>query len=146
MAKKRAGLAAFEKDVTDARFKSLGSDLMRSHYDQLSSQLETFQQALAAFASLHAKDIRANPAFRAQFTQMCNTIGIDPLRSTSAAGKSAVFSNVLGIGDIYHELAIKVIEICRRTRADNGGLISLKDVCKLINDRSKKFGGTEVQE
>ena len=142
MAKKRVGLAAFDKDITDARFKSFGTDLQKSQYDQLSSQLETFQQALAAFADTHAKEIRADPHFRAQFNQMCSTVGIDPLASKSVSK----WSDALGLGDLYHDLAVQVIEICRRTRADNGGLIGVAELCKHVNDRTRKFGGTEIGE
>lgn len=144
MAKKRVGLAAFDKDVTDARFKSFGTDMMNAQHEQLNSQLETFQQALYAFASVHAKEIRANPIFRAQFSQMCNTIGIDPLSSTRVQGKSNFLTDMLGLGDIYHELAVQVVDICRRTKPDNGGLMAVEDIAKRINDRSRTFGKNEI--
>lgn len=142
MSKKRVGLAAFDKDLTNARFKTFGTDLINSQYSQLSSQLETFQQALSAFAATHARQIRANPEFRAQFNQMCTAIGINPL-SSSASGKS-VWGDMLGLGDLYHDLAVQVIEICRRTKVENGGLISVSEVSKKINDRANTFGSAEV--
>lgn len=146
MSKKRVGLAAFDKDVTDARFKTFGTDLIKTQYEQLSSQLETFQQALAAFASTHATDIRANPEFRAQFGQMCATIGIDPLSSSANSGKSSFWNEMLGLSEMYHELAVQTVEICRRTRAENGGLISVSEIASKINEKSKKFGGNAVGE
>lgn len=142
MTKKRVGLAAFDKEITDARFKTFGTDLVNSQSTKLSAQLETFQQALSAFAATHATQIRANPEFRAQFSQMCAAIGINPLAS-SVSDKS-VWGDMLGLGELYHDLAIQVIEICRRTRIDNGGLISVSDITKKINDRARTFGNGQV--
>lgn len=142
MSKKRVGLAAFDKNLTDARYKTVGTDLVNSQFEQLSTQLETFQQALSAFASTHATQIRANPEFRAQFSQMCAAIGINPL-SSSVTGKST-WGDMLGLGELYHDLAVQVIEICRRTRSENGGLITVSEVNKRLNERAKKFGTSEV--
>lgn len=147
MAKRGVGLAAFDKDVTDARFKTFGTDLMRTQYDQLSSQLETFQQALTAFASSHAKEIRANPAFRAQFGEMCAAIGIDPLSSHRAGSeKSSFWNEMKGLQEFYHELSVQIIEICRRTRSQNGGLMRVTAITSTINTRARKFGGSEISD
>ncbi|CCG84863.1 protein of unknown function [Taphrina deformans PYCC 5710] len=147
MAKKRGGLAAFDKDITDARFKTFGTDLVKTQYEQLSSQLETFQQALSAFAATHAKDIRANPAFRTQFGQMCAAIGIDPLASQrSTSSKGSFWNAMAGLQELYHNLAIQVVEICRRSRSQNGGLMRVSDICEKINTHNRKFGGDEVSE
>lgn len=143
MAKKRVGLAAFDKEMTDARFKTLGTDLIQTQYAQLSSQLETFQQALSVFATTHASEIRANPAFRAQFNQMCATIGLDPLYAVMDRGRTKAgrrLTEILGIGELYHDLAVQVIEICRRTRPSNGGLVTVDEVVRTIEARSAKFG------
>lgn len=148
MSKKKAGLAAFDKDITDARFKTFGNDLMRSQYDQLSAQLETFQQALSAFARIHAKDIRANPAFRAQFSQMCAAIGIDPLSAqrSMVTERGSFWNEMAGLRELYQELSVQVVELCRRTRSDNGGLMRVSEITRRINARSTKFGGGEVSE
>lgn len=150
MAKKRVGLAAFDKDVTDARFRTFGTDLMKTQYDQLSSQLETFQQALTAFAASHAREIRANPAFRTQFGEMCAAIGIDPLSShratssSSSGSKGSFWNEMRGLQEFYHELSVQIVEICRRTRPQNGGLMRVSDITETINVRARKFGGTEI--
>lgn len=142
--KKRVGLAALDTKGND-RFQQFGTSLMNSQTEQLSSQLETFQQALAAFASTHAKDIKANPQYRATFSKMCTAIGIDPLASTANPQKS-IWSEMLGLGELYHELAVQVVEICRRTRGDNGGLISVSEIASLMNAKNQRFGGSQVGE
>jgi ESCRT-II complex subunit VPS22 len=141
--KKRAGLASLDKEDTDARFKSVGTDMVKTQHVQLSNQLETFQQALAAFASTHSAKIRANPEFRAEFARMCTIVGIDPL-SSSASSSHAKWTAELGLGAIYFDLAVQVIEVCRRTRAENGGLISVEAATNMLNEKNRKFGSAEV--
>ncbi|ORY83896.1 putative ELL complex subunit Eap30 [Protomyces lactucae-debilis] len=141
--KKRAGLASFDKEETDARFKSVGNDMIKSQHVQLSNQLETFQQALAAFSSTHSAKIHANPEFRAEFTRMCNVVGIDPLSSSVPSGQ-ADWTAELGLGAIYFDLAVQVVEVCRRTRPENGGIMSVDAATNVLNDKNKKFGAAEV--
>ncbi|BFZ53156.1 ESCRT II complex subunit Dot2 [Savitreella phatthalungensis] len=171
---RRAGLAAFDKDISDARFKSLGQDIVKQQYDELLAQFETFQQALAAFAQSHAEEIRADPQFRQQFATMCTAIGIDPLLSTALPPASVhtglttgsarldktvravvkdkklvggkAWQDALGIADIYNELAVQVIEHCRRSRASDGGMIAATDLTAKLNARRAKFGGVAISE
>ena len=45
-------------------------------------------------------DICKNPAFRAQFHEMCANIGVDPL-----ASNKGFWAELLGIGDFYYEFS-----------------------------------------
>ena len=38
------------------------------------------------------------------------------------------WSQVLGVGDFYYELAVQIVEVCVATSAQNGGLISLDEL------------------
>ncbi|KAI3482817.1 hypothetical protein L1887_54413 [Cichorium endivia] len=87
------------------------------------------------------KDIRQNPQFRAEFARMCNAIGVDPLAgsnvkgaSTSNGKASSVWAKMLGssVNDFYFELAVRVVEVCRETRAENGGMIAVSEMRKRI--------------
>lgn len=64
-----------------------------------------------------------NPAFRAQFQQMCSNIGVDPL-----ASNKGFWAQTLGVGDFYYELAVQMIEVCLLTRPQNGGLIGMEEL------------------
>ncbi|CAI5948046.1 unnamed protein product [Closterium sp. NIES-65] len=85
-------------------------------------------------------DIRSNPAFRAQFHAMCAQCGVDPL-----ASNKGFWNELLGFGDFYYELegrtagrdvhgneGVQLIETCMATRADNGGLINLEELRRLV--------------
>jgi ESCRT-II complex subunit VPS22 len=89
---------------------------------------------------------------------MCNAIGVDPLAASNVKGKSKralglieggnFWSQILGadVNDFYFEVAVRVVELCRETRAENGGLISVEE-CRTRVGRGKAIGGAlEVSE
>ncbi|KAF7537541.1 hypothetical protein G7Z17_g12830 [Cylindrodendrum hubeiense] len=71
MSRKGVGLAAFDRSrVTSAHYASHGSSLRATNAQALETQLEVFRSLLHQFAATHARDIRSDPAFRAQFARM----------------------------------------------------------------------------
>ncbi|KPM34731.1 hypothetical protein AK830_g11850, partial [Neonectria ditissima] len=134
MSRKGVGLAAFDRSrVTSAHYASHGSSLRATNAQALETQLDVFRSLLHQFAATHARDIRSDPAFRAQFARMCAAIGVDPLASSNLGGgaaNSSVWAQLLGktVHDFYFELAVRVVEVCSATRAENGGLIALSDL------------------
>lgn len=134
-----------------------GAALRTTHADALANQLSVFQAALHNFSLTHAKDIRSNPTFRAEFARMCNAIGVDPLAGSNVkgsggggkAGGGSVWAKMLGssVNDFYFELAVRVVDVCRETRSENGGMIALSEVRKRIEKgRGLVGGGMEVTE
>jgi ESCRT-II complex subunit VPS22 len=101
---------------------------------------QTLETKLKEFAEKHQHEIQNDPAFRTQFLQMCAPLGVDPLLS-----KKSFWNGVLGVGDFYYELAVKVAEACLASRAKNGGIISIKEVQSILSKRTTRFdfsGGT----
>lgn len=141
---KGVGLGALSRTSKASQiYANHGERLQKSHIDELNTQLEVFQQALSHFSRTHAKDIRSNPEFRAEFARMCTAIGVDPLAS-SANKKGSFWAEMLGtsVNDFYFELAVRVVEVCRRTREENGGLIAITDVKDRIMKQDESIGGT----
>ncbi|KAJ9649452.1 ESCRT II complex subunit Dot2 [Coniosporium tulheliwenetii] len=142
------GLSAFSRtQITAAQYASHGRTLQETHASSLQTQLAVFQSLLHQFAVTHAKDIRSNPTFRAEFARMCNAIGVDPLASshTARGGKESggsFWSQMLGgsVNDFYFELAVRVVEVCRDTRAENGGLVAVAEV----RQRVQKGRGDDI--
>lgn len=112
------------------QYRLLGENVAKLRTDLMKEQLATFRSQLEEFARKHKNDIRKNPAFRAQFHEMCAKVGVDPL-----ASNKGFWAELLGIGDFYYELGVQIIEVCLATRPHNGGLISLDDLCKLLGQR-----------
>lgn len=103
----------------------------------LQSAMETVEKReikLTEFAKKHAKEIRSDPAFRQRFLQMCAPLGVDPLLS-----KKGFWGTVLGMGDFYYELAVKVAEVCYASRTKNGGIISVAEAKSILSSRKTKF-------
>ncbi|KAJ9664936.1 ESCRT II complex subunit Dot2 [Coniosporium apollinis] len=148
------GLSAFSRtQITAAQYASHGRTLQETHASSLQTQLAVFQSLLHQFAVTHAKDIRSNPTFRAEFARMCNAIGVDPLASshTARGGKESggsFWSQMLGgsVNDFYFELAVRVVEVCRDTRAENGGLVAVAEVRQRVQKGRGVGGGMEVSE
>ena len=151
MSRKGVGLAAFDRSrITSAQYASHGSTLRTANAQALETQLAVFRSLLQQFAQTHAKDIRSNPSFRAQFARMCAAIGVDPLlassNSDSSSGQS-IWAQLLGrsVNDFYFELAVRVVEVCGATRGENGGLIELRKVRERL-EHGRLEGIPEISE
>ncbi|KFH43935.1 Vacuolar-sorting protein-like protein [Hapsidospora chrysogenum ATCC 11550] len=154
MARKGVGIGAFDRSrLTSAHFASHGSNLRATNTEALSTQLSVFRSLLQQFAQTHAKDIRSDPAFRAQFARMCTAIGVDPLASSAGGGGSdgggggGLWAQLLGgsVNDFYFELAVRVVEVCSRTRGENGGLIGLRELTERVS-RGRMEGSAAISE
>ena len=99
-------------------------------------QMQQFQSALEKFAVEHKQQLKEDPEFRAQFNNMCLQLGVDPLQSTKG-----FWSSILGVGDFYHELSIKVIDVCLKQKRSNGGLLELSEVLDQVR---KTYKGKKV--
>ncbi|KAI9846779.1 MAG: hypothetical protein M1837_003628 [Sclerophora amabilis] len=143
------GLGAFDRrQLTSQQFASHGSTLRAEHLSSLTTQLSVFQSLLQQFAQTHAKDIRSNPTFRAEFARMCTAIGVDPLASSSGKKEGSFWAQILGgsVNDFYFELAVRVVEVCRATRDVNGGLLGVGECREKIVSRRGLGGEMEVSD
>ncbi|KAF2761178.1 EAP30 family protein Dot2 [Pseudovirgaria hyperparasitica] len=146
------GLSAFSRSsIAASQYASHGSNLRATQSTSFQTQLSVFQNLLHQFSITHAKEIRSNPSFRAEFARMCNAIGVDPLASSHHKGKKeggSLWAQMLGesVNDFYFELAVRVVEVCRETRGTNGGLVSLAEVRKSVLRGKAIGGGMEVSD
>jgi ESCRT-II complex subunit VPS22 len=106
--------------------------------NELGQQLRSFQSSLQTFAQRHANEIRQNPQFRSEFARMCTSIGVDPLAGVNNATRSKRDGwNLLGVGEFWMRVATRVVGVCRRTRGENGGFISVSEVRKILSREDK---------
>ncbi len=79
---------------------------------------------------------------------MCNAIGVDPLAASNVKGKagqakSGWWAHLRKRGDesdIQLRVAMRVVEICRASRNENGGLIGVQE-CKEKVRKGQGIGG-----
>lgn len=103
----------------------------------LASAMETVKKLevkLAEFARTHKHAIQHDPAFRAKFLDMCAPLGVDPL-----SAEKGFWGSMLGMGEFYYELSLKVAEVCLASRSRNGGIIRVSEVRDILMQRGTKF-------
>ncbi|XP_015179508.1 PREDICTED: vacuolar-sorting protein SNF8 [Polistes dominula] len=138
--RRKAGIGAIHKQkLEQEKYKDKGTEIQENQFEQMTKQMETFRVNLEEFATKHKNEIKKNAQFRRQFTEMCASIGVDPL----ASGKG--FWSVLGIGDFYYELAVQIVEVCMAMNYKNGGLISLDELrTRLVQARGRRKEHQEI--
>jgi ESCRT-II complex subunit VPS22 len=120
--RRRPGLAGIDQARSlQTQYKALGEQNQREQRAHLEQKLGEFRSALEEFALKHRAEISKNPVFRAQFHEMCANVGVDPL-----ASNKGFWTQMLGFGDFYFELAVQIVEAAMAARAHNGGLMELR--------------------
>ena len=76
---------------------------------------------------------------------MCNAIGVDPLAGSNmkgGKGGKSWWAQMLGgdVNDFYFEVAVRVVEVCRGSRGENGGLIGVEE-CRRRVGKGRGIGG-----
>ena len=97
---------------------------------QLKDLHDRFKVSLEDFAKKYKKDINKSPELRVHFQKMCTTIGVDPLASSKG-----FWADILGIGDFYYELGVKIVEACLKMREQTGGLVDLQTLKLKLGDK-----------
>jgi ESCRT-II complex subunit VPS22 len=158
MSRRGVGLGAFaNRTQATQSYASHGANLRSTHTASLQTQLSVFQSLLHTFALEHSSTIKSDPTFRAEFARMCNTIGVDPLAASNIKGKNgrrglgeggSFWTQILGgdMNDFYFEVATRVVELCRETRSENGGLIGVEECRKQVGKGKAIGSGLEVSE
>lgn len=122
--RRKVGVSVVKNRQTEKeQYNRVGKTLEDTKLSSVQETLSSFQTALAEFAAKHKSRINSDPEFRQQFHTMCVSAGVDPL----ASGKG-FWADMLGVGDFYFELGVKIIQITVQTRAANGGIMSVKDI------------------
>ena len=152
------GLGAFQNRTNlSSSYASHGAALRSTHLSSLQTQLSVFQSLLHTFAVQHGDKIKKEPQFRAEFARMCNVIGVNPLagsnlkesnKRSGKGGKGSWWSQILGedVGDFYFGLGVRVVEICRESRGENGGLLAVEEVKGRVRTGRAIGGGMEVSD
>lgn len=136
---RRAGIGAIRnKSLAQSRFKDKGEALAESHLADLTRQLDALKLSLEEFAEKHQAKIRQNSEFRTQFQAMCANIGVDPLASSHG-----YWSKMLGLGDFYYHMAVRIVEVCMANQRHSGGLMPLKDLVIELN-RTKSSRESDI--
>eukprot|EP00388_Colpodella_angusta_P001318 GDKJ01004242.1.p1 GENE.GDKJ01004242.1~~GDKJ01004242.1.p1 ORF type:complete len:247 (+),score=54.97 GDKJ01004242.1:9-749(+) len=110
------------------KLKTIATIAKESNVDELKPILEKFKNSLIDFALKHKTKINEDPDFRKKFFDMCSIVGVDPLTSNKG-----FWSELLGSGDFFINIAVQVLTVSLATRATNGGIMELSECVNEIN-------------
>lgn len=131
--RRKVGVSVVVKRQAESeQYSKIGRSMEETKLSFVQEVLTSFKTALADFASKHKNRINSDPEFRQQFHTMCVSAGVDPL----ASGKG-FWADILGVGDFYFELGVKIVQITVETRAANGGIMAVRDVYNRIKNSGK---------
>ena len=131
--RRRVGIGGVTKKSSMQRaFADKGKTMEAEKMSAVKETLDAFKESLSEFAKKHRERINSDPEFRQQFHSMCVSVGVDPLASSKG-----FWADILGVGDFYFELGVKIIQACLETRNDNRGLMHMEELMSKL-----KSGGT----
>lgn len=113
----------------------MGQEITAEVQAKMKDALVDFKTKLEQFALNHREEIRLDPEFRAHFHAMCAHVGVDPLASNKASVNKYLSFTGWSFAKFYYELGVAVVEVCMKTRPENGGLIELNKLTRLVQQR-----------
>jgi ESCRT-II complex subunit VPS22 len=135
--RRKVGVSAvtLKRDEKD-KYSKIGKSLEENKIAAVKDMTVKFKTTLTEFAAKHKDRINSDPEFRHQFHKMCLSVGVDPL-----ASNKGFWADILGVGDFYFELGVKIIQISVQTRSANGGIMSLAEMISKLNANHNQKGG-----
>mmetsp|Transcript_13812 Transcript_13812/g.17428 ORF Transcript_13812/g.17428 Transcript_13812/m.17428 type:complete len:267 (+) Transcript_13812:14-814(+) len=130
----RRGRAGIGRVKGGPKYQEKADEIKSVSLASAKETVKKLEEKLSTFAKKHKKEIQEDPAFRKKFLEMCAPLGVDPLSS-----QKGFWDGVLGIGEFYYELAVKVAEVCLASRTRNGGIMSIAEVQSILRKRGTKF-------
>ena len=124
--------ARLDKAAADARRQEKAR--LEARHEEVKEQQRLFREKLSAFGDRHAARIAADPAFRRLFLSAARSVGVDLLARSKGGGGAALGTGAAaaaaaaGFGSFYFELGVQVVDVGMATRAENGGLIAMRDL------------------
>jgi ESCRT-II complex subunit VPS22 len=129
MRRRTGGVGAIKKKQASLNaYAKKGSEMEEKQLSFVKSTLEEFRQTLVEFAVKYKDRINEDAEFRHQFHQMCSSINVDPLASSKG-----FWADLLGVGDYYFEIAVRVVDMSVRDRKVSGGIMPLDDMVRRLN-------------
>ena len=137
--RRSVGISALRNRTTLSKsFATMGDSLRSQELNALRTQLSVAQAQCYQFALKHAEAIKLSPEVRSKFTSVCDALGVDPMAAIIAKGDGD--KSLEEIAQFYNVLAVRIVQYCKATRDENGGLISVED-CREKVRKGRGIGG-----
>ncbi|RYH12801.1 hypothetical protein EON65_37285 [archaeon] len=131
--RRKVGVSAVRaKQDEKVQFGKIGKALEDTKLSFVQEVMTSFRTTLAEFATKYKDKINSDPEFRQQFHRMCLSTGVDPLASSKG-----FWADILGVGDFYFELGVKIIQVAVQTRSINGGIMPLDEMLQRVQKKQQ---------
>lgn len=140
--RRKIGVGAVKDRLNEQeKYSKMGKSMEETKISFVKDLMGKFQSSLTEFAIKHRDRINSDPEFRQQFHKMCVSVGVDPL-----ASNKGFWSDILGVGDFYFDLGVKIIEITVQARSLNGGIMSVEEVLDKLQQSNPQLRGHIVRD
>jgi ESCRT-II complex subunit VPS22 len=140
--RRKIGVGAVKDRLNEQeKYSKMGKSMEDTKISFVKDLMGKFQSSLTEFAMKHRDRINSDTEFRQQFHKMCVSVGVDPLASSKG-----FWSDLLGVGDFYFDLGVKIIEITVQTRSLNGGIMSVDEVMDKLQQNNSLLRGHIVSD
>ncbi|GIX63214.1 vacuolar-sorting protein SNF8 [Babesia caballi] len=114
------------------RWDSFSQSLERDTIEAYGRFAEELRAKLYNFVEKYKELINDDPSFRLQFLELCDLLGVDPLTHSLSR-----FSKILGLSRFYASVTVRVLDVCIKTRALNGGFCEMSQVLAAFPAKSQ---------
>ena len=113
----------------------------KERIEKLKNAVTTLQSCLQKIVENQKKELQGDEAYQKKFYKLCNDIGVDPF--TQKKGFLAGLLNK-NLDEYYKALGMRVLNVCLKTRYENGGLIKLSELKNILNSSNGNKKGERV--
>ena len=113
----------------------------KERIEKLKNAVTTLQSCLQKIVENQKKELQGDEEYQKKFYKLCNDIGVDPF--TQKKGFLAGLLNK-NLDEYYKALGMRVLNVCLKTRYENGGLIKLSELKNILNSSNGNKKGERV--
>jgi regulator of replication initiation timing len=133
------GLRRIEEKITqEAALKVKGSQLALRSLEDMSKKIRELHKELQQLEAKYTSDIKKNPNLAQEVMKLRSELGLPLAIGIYEVGsKPSLKSRLQGKDEYENYLALRILEIGKKTKNRTGGILSVSELILQINDESK---------
>ena len=113
----------------------------KERIEKLKNAVTTLQSCLQKIVENQKKELQGDEEYQKKFYKLCNDIGVDPFTQKKGFLDGLLNKN---LDEYYKALGMRVLNVCLKTRYENGGLIKLSELKNILNSSNGNKKGERV--
>jgi regulator of replication initiation timing len=133
------GLRRIEEKITqEAALKVKGSQLALKNLQEMSNQVQKLHKELQRLESRYKSDIKKNPDLAQKVMKLREELGLPlAIGIFDVGNKPSIKDRLQGKDEYTNYLALRILEVGKRSRSRSGGILSVSDLILKLNDENK---------